>query len=186
MNPILMDIPSEFTTDRLRIRMPMPGDGKALYEAVRASLEELKDWLPFAQKEMSEEEAEIALREGHLRFLKREDLWLLLFDKDTNQLIGSSGLHRINWYIPKFEIGYWIDTRYSGQGYMTEAVEGIAQYAFNDLKAKRVEIRCDALNVKSRAVAERLGFPLEVIMRNEGMSADGTTVRDTCVYAKIQ
>ncbi|MDF2715687.1 MAG: acetyltransferase [Paenibacillus sp.] len=185
MNPILQDFPTEFTTGRLFIRMPMPGDGKAVYEAVQASLAELQPWLPFANKEQSEQGTEAGIRESHAKFLRREDMRLLLFLKETGQLIGSSGLHNPNWDVPKFEIGYWLDTRYSGRGYMTEAVKGISSFAFNELKACRVEIRCDSRNEKSRAIPERLGFALEGTLRNEDLSADGRELRDTVIYAKL-
>ncbi|MGI2294218.1 GNAT family N-acetyltransferase [Paenibacillus sp. GXUN7292] len=186
MNAILFDFPSNFFTDRLLIRSPHPGDGKVVYESIMASINELKEWLPFAQKEQTEEIIETNLREAHLKFLKREDLRFLIFNKVTNQFIGSSGLHNPNWDIPKFEIGYWIDTRHSGNGYMTEAVKGISDFAFNELKARRVEIRCDTLNAKSRSIPERLGFTLEGTLRNEDTSVDGSTLRDTYIYAKIK
>ncbi|KAA0550352.1 GNAT family N-acetyltransferase [Bacillus sp. BGMRC 2118] len=186
MNPIMLDFPTEFTTDRLLIRLPLPGDGKAVHEAIVASKNELKDWLPFAQKDQTEEETEINIRESHVEFLKREDLRLLVFHKETGEFIASSGLHRINWKIRKFEIGYWIDTRHSGKGYMTEAVQGITEFAFKELEARRVEIRCDTKNSKSRAVAERLGFDLEGILRYDSFDMTGTVLRDTCIFAKIK
>jgi RimJ/RimL family protein N-acetyltransferase len=186
MKPILLDFPTEFTTDRLLIRMPMPGDGKVMYEAINASIEELKPWLPFAQMEQTEEDVEVNIREAHLKFLKREDLRLLVFHKDTGDLVASSGLHRIDWDIPKFEIGYWIDSRHSGKGYMTEAVQGITEFAVNELKARRVEIRCDTRNSKSAAIPERLGFTLEGILRNDSLEIGSTTrLRDTSIYAKV-
>ncbi|MBM6619961.1 GNAT family N-acetyltransferase [Bacillus suaedaesalsae] len=186
MNPIMLDFPTEFTTDRLLIRWPLPGDGKVVYDAIVASRNELREWLPFAQKEQTEEETEVNLRESHAEFLKREDLRLLVFHKETGDFIASSGLHRINWEVRKFEIGYWIDTRHSGKGYMTEAVEGITKFAFKELEARRVEIRCDTENIRSRAVAERLGFDLEGILRNDAYDVKGKQLRDTCVFAKIK
>ncbi|MBN6189157.1 GNAT family N-acetyltransferase [Aneurinibacillus sp. BA2021] len=185
MNPVLLDIPTEFYTERLLIRMPLPGDGKAVYEAIQASMTELKPWMVFVQREPSEQEIEASIREAHAAFVKREDLRLLVFLRDTGEFVASSGLHRIDWNIPKFEIGYWMDVRYSGQGYMTEAVERIAAFAFDTLHARRVEIRCDATNVKSRAIPERLGFTLEGILRNGALSVDGKEVRDTCIFARI-
>lgn len=183
MNPLLLEFPTEFETDRLIVRMPLPGDGAITCEAINASLAELKPWMPFAQREQSIEETEIYIRQGHVNFLNRTDLRLLVFKKGTGEFVASSGLHRINWDIPKFEIGYWIDSRYSSKGYMTEAVEGITNFAVRELKAKRVEIRCDTLNVKSRAIPERLGFTLEGILRNDSVSVAGE-IRDTCVFAK--
>lgn len=186
MNPILLDFPNQLTTERLRIRSPRPGDGKAVYEAMAASRNELKQWLPFAQQEPVEQEVEANLREAHARFLRREDLRLLIFNKETGEFIGSSGLHRPDWDVRKFEIGYWIDTRHSGKGYMTEAVRGITEFAFRELAARRVFIHCDRLNVRSRAVAERSGFKLEGTLVHDGLSADGSRIRDTRVYAMTE
>ncbi|PYZ92285.1 GNAT family N-acetyltransferase [Salipaludibacillus keqinensis] len=187
MNPILRDFPNEFETDHLLIRLPKPGDGPAVNEALKASINELKQWLPFAyaQQEPTVEDTEINVREAHLKFLKREDLRLHIFHKKTLTLVGCTGLHRIDWDVPKFEIGYWVDTRFTGEGYITEAVEGLSKFAFSELNGKRLEIRCDAKNMKSRAVPERLGFPLEGVLKNDDRSVDGKELRDTCVYAKI-
>lgn len=186
MDPILLDFPSEFFTERLHVRMPQPGDGKAIYDAVVASIHELRPWLPFAGQEQTELNTEAGVRAAHLRFLKREDLRLLIFLKESNQFIGTTGLHHPNWDIPKFEIGYWVDTRYLGNGYMTEAVQGVCDFAFHELKARRLEIRCDTLNVRSKAIPERLGFMLEGTLRHEDTSVDGSELRDTLLYAKIK
>ncbi|SEN96799.1 Protein N-acetyltransferase, RimJ/RimL family [Mesobacillus persicus] len=185
MDPLLREFPEEFSTDRLVIRMPRPGDGKVVYEAIKASIEELKPWMPFAQSEQSEQDVESNIRQAHINFLKREDLRLLVFLKETGDLVASSGLHRIDWSVPKLEIGYWIDSRFSGKGYMTEAVQGISDFAFRELQARRLEIRCDVKNQKSRAIPERLGFTLEGILRNDDWSVDKSELRDTCIYAKV-
>ncbi|MEK4742101.1 MULTISPECIES: GNAT family N-acetyltransferase [unclassified Bacillus (in: firmicutes)] len=183
MNPLLFDFPSEFYTDRLFIRMPKPGDGKVVYDAIQASIQELKPWMVFAQKEKTEEEIEESIRKSHIQFLQREDLRLLVFSNETGEFIASAGLHRINWDIPQFEIGYWIDSRFSGKGYMVEAAKGITDYAFTELKANRVEIRCDSLNKKSRAIPEKLGFKLEGTLESASVAVDGNGLRDMCVFA---
>ncbi|TKD69948.1 GNAT family N-acetyltransferase [Pseudalkalibacillus hwajinpoensis] len=185
MKPILIDFPCEFETERLHIRYPMPGDGKAVHQSIQASIEDLKNWMPFARSEQTLDDVEANIRESHVDFLKRTDLRLLLFHKASGEFIGSSGLHRIDWNVRKFEIGYWMDSRYSGHGYMSEAVKGILDFAFDQLKAKRVEIRCNTNNLRSRKVAERVNFDLEAILQNDGISIDGKELIDTCVYAKI-
>ncbi|ADU29180.1 GNAT family N-acetyltransferase [Evansella cellulosilytica] len=181
----MIELPTEFYTERLMIRMPLPGDGEKVFKAINASITELKPWLPFAQKQQTLEDVEENIREAHVKFLSREDLRLLIFSRETGELIGCSGLHRINWDIPKCEIGYWIDTRYSGKGYMTEAITRITEYAFKEIKAKRVEICCDEQNDRSRAVAERLDFTLDAILKNDDLSPDGKQVRNTCIYSKV-
>jgi ribosomal-protein-serine acetyltransferase len=67
-----------------------------------------------------------------------------------------------------------------------EAVQGISTFAFNELEARRIEIRCDSKNEKSRKIPERLGFTLEGILKNDAISVDGKGLRDTCIYAKVK
>ena len=122
MEPILRDFPYSFETDRLTIRGPLPGDGMLVRTAVVESQDVLKEWMPWAVTIPTEEELEARVRNGQLKFLAREDLWMMLLLKGSNTVFGGSGLHRIDWSVPKFEIGYWVRTSYAGQGYITEAV----------------------------------------------------------------
>lgn len=185
MNPILKDFPDQFETERLVIRSPRPGEGRMVYEAVMESIEQLKLWMPWAHQEMSPEIQEGISRRMHANFLAREDLPLRLFHKDTGELVGGSGLHRFDWDVPRFEIGYWVRTKFEGQGYITEAVIGITNFAFEKLFAERVEIRMDDKNERSWRVAERAGFTLEGILRKDARTVDGK-LRDTRVYALIR
>lgn len=184
MQPILLDFPTEIYTDRLLIRMPHYNDGKQIYESIMVSREELRKWLPFAAEDTSEEEVEVECRNAHIRFLQRTAMRMYIFEKETSKFIGTTGFHDIDWDIPRFEIGYWLDSRYTGQGYMTEAVQALTAFAFNELKAKRVTIKCDSTNLKSRAIAERLGYELEGKIKNDALSVDKSRVTDTLIFSK--
>ena len=183
--PILKDFPESFETERLLIRCPMPGDGAKYYAAIVESVQELKPWMPWARQELSVEVQEENIRRARVAFLNRSDLRLLLFLKGTETLVGSSGLHRIDWSVPKFEIGYWIRTGFTMQGYATEAVRGIVAFAFEDLSAKRVEIRCASENRPSARVAERAGFRLEGELRSAEVDAQGNP-RNVLVFSMIR
>ncbi|MCI0575365.1 MAG: GNAT family N-acetyltransferase [Chloroflexi bacterium] len=186
MENIMRDFPHSFETERLTIRCPLPGDGAELNVAIVESWDELGQWLPFATgTKPTVEESEANVRRAYLKFLDREDLRLSLFLKGTNTMVGSSGLHRIDWKVPRFEIGYWVQTRFARQGYITEAVAGVTDFAFNVLGAKRVEIRCDAENVRSAAVPRRLGFVHEGTLRNESRHHLTGQLRDTMIFAKV-
>jgi RimJ/RimL family protein N-acetyltransferase len=50
---------------------------------------------------------------------------------------------------------------------------------------RRVEIRCDARNAPSAAVAERAGYTLEARLRQHRRAPDGT-LADTLVYARLR
>jgi RimJ/RimL family protein N-acetyltransferase len=185
VNPILLDFPDSFETERMTIRSPMPGDGAELQAAIAESIDDLRPWLAWATHIPTVEEEEVAVRRGRARFLTREDLWLLLFLKGTHTLVGGSGLHRMDWDVPSFEIGYFVRSRFAGQGYITEAARGVTRFAFETLGARRVEIRCDARNERSRRVAERAGFELEATLRNHTVAVGGE-LRDTLIYVRLE
>ena len=181
-NPILRDLPGELTGPRVLLRPLRPGDGAAIFEAVAESREQISPWLPWVEKTQSREDSEETARRGAARWLTREDLMAGIWERETNRFLGGSGLHRINWAVPRFEIGYWLRTSAWGQGYVTETVQVLCEFAFEALGANRVEIRCDAKNARSRAVPERLGFVQEATLRNQARDGAGD-LRDTLVFA---
>jgi len=184
MNPLLLDFPDSFDTERLTIRAPRVEDAQEVVEAVTESLPELRPWMPWA-KEPPPLEYEIArLRQALAKWITREDLLLHVFLKGTSTFVMGSGLHRIDWRAGKFEIGYWVRTKYMGQGFVTEAVNGITAFAFKHLHANRMEIRSDAQNIRSSAVARRCGFLLEGILRHDSVDVSGE-LRSTMIFAKL-
>lgn len=185
MEAILREFPYSFETERLTIRGPLPGDGSRIRNAVLESQSELEPWLSWAVDVGSEDDYEARVRKAHLRFLAREDMWLILLLRNQDTLVGGSGLHRIEWSVPKFEIGYWARTRFAGQGFISEAVDGITEFAFKFLGARRVEIRCDSQNERSIAIPKRLGFTQEAIVRHDSRHHLTKQLRDTLVFAKL-
>jgi RimJ/RimL family protein N-acetyltransferase len=183
-DPILRDFPDAFESERLLIRSPMPGDGAAVHEAIAESLDELLPWMPWAHEPQSAERSEAWARHGRADFVARRDLPLLLFLRDGT-FVGGSGLHWIDWKVPRFEIGYWVRTSLAGQGFATEAARRIADFAFDDLGAERVEIWCDARNERSAAVARRAGFGDELRMARNRRDTAGR-LSDSLCFARLR
>lgn len=183
MEPILLDIPTELTTERLLLRMPRPRDGEKVNAAVRDSDVELARWMPWADPTPDVANTEQWCRKAAGHFLTREALHFSLYLKGTDTCLGVCGLPRIDWKVPKLEMGYWLRTPYCGKGLMNEAVVAVTSLALDVLKAARIEIRCDEKNDRSRRVAERAGYALEATLRNDERDHLGK-LRNTCVYAK--
>jgi RimJ/RimL family protein N-acetyltransferase len=179
---ILLDFPESFETERLSIRGPLPGDGPEVYAAVRESIDELTTWMAWPKEHRTVDDSEASARKARVAFLARSELRFHFYLKGTDTLVGIGGLQGIDWHVPKFEIGYWCRTSFTGNGYITEAVKVITSIAFDALGARRVEIRCDPRNRKSARVAERAGFTLEATLHNNERGTDGT-LRDTLVFA---
>jgi RimJ/RimL family protein N-acetyltransferase len=179
------DIQLPRETERLVLRSPSPEDALEIQAAIEESFESLHPWMPWAAQIQTLEETEAFLEGARAKLLAGEDFAVTAFLKDTGQFVLGSGLHPRNWRVPTFEIGYWCRLSMQRHGFTTEAVRALTQIALLELAAKRVEIRCDSRNTRSRRVAQLAGFHLEAELRSDDRANDGS-LRDTVVYAVIR
>ncbi|SHJ04911.1 GNAT family N-acetyltransferase [Aureimonas altamirensis] len=56
------------------------------------------------------------------------------------------------------DLGYWLGRPFWNKGYATEAAHAVIDYAFGELAAEAVEIRCRVINNASRRVIHKCGF----------------------------
>jgi ribosomal-protein-serine acetyltransferase len=172
-------------TERLYLRVAVADDAPAVHAAVIASWTELSrvlDWAQGAQPTIQGTIERIDDRKA--RFEDRSELNFSIFEKRAGTFIGNCWLHGLDWTVPRGEIGHWCATNEVGHGFITEAVLALTEFAWS-LGFVRVEIRCDAKNLQSRAVAERAGFVLEGVLKNDCRTPQGT-LRDTCVFAQAR
>lgn len=158
--PILIDIPMPIVTDRILLRVPQAGDGEILFDAVEETFDQLHQWMPWATELGDVHDEEIICRRAQAKFLLREDMMLLAFNQE-GRLLGATGLHRFDWTLRRFEIGYWIRANAQGKGYATEITNALTRFAFKQLEARSVMIGHAAGNDRSKNVIRKLGFELE-------------------------
>ncbi|GAC1355663.1 MAG: GNAT family N-acetyltransferase [Ktedonobacteraceae bacterium] len=178
----LLPLFEELQGERVVLRPYRESDAQALFEAINESRAHIRPWLPFADAHQTVEESRDWIIRQQAQILLREDMNFSLWDRVSGHYVGGNGLHPRNWKIGYFEIGYWLRTSATGHGYMTEAVKLLTEYLFTHFKANRVEIRCDAQNERSAAVAQRLGFVQEGQLRNNDLTPSGN-LRDTLIFA---
>ena len=89
--------------------------------------------------------------------------------KGENKVIGSIG---IVGYSDKnsgeAEVGYILNPKYQGCGYMTEALVGMFKYIKSKGIAKRIVLKHDDDNEKSGNVMKRAGMTFEGVLRKAG------------------
>ncbi len=190
MEPLLEFVPDRIETPRLIIRSARSGDAPALNAAIAESIDALRPYVPWAARGVpSLEQSEADCRRFHAKFLLREDLTMVMFERDADgnegAFVGGTGLHRIDWAVRRFEIGYWCRSSRVGAGLVGEAVEALTRCAFEQLRALRVELRVDEANRRSWRVAERAGYVLEGVLRSQSLAPSGEP-RDLRVYAKTR
>ena len=99
-------------------------------------------------------------------------------------LAGLISLMNVHKWNRSADITFALDSRFRGQGIMTRACRALCDYAFGDLELNRLQIESDVANKPSRAVAERLGFSLDGIIRDRYRSQKG--FRDCALYSLLR
>jgi ribosomal-protein-serine acetyltransferase len=82
-------------------------------------------------------------------------------------LCGSIRVKEIDTFDRKAKIGYFLGKAFEGKGIMTASMRFILDYCFNVLQLNRIELHCAVTNAPSIAVARRLGFTLEGVLRQD-------------------
>lgn len=167
MNPIFKL--KQIETPRIVIRPVQLDDAEPLYTIIQRSLPSLQPWMPWAQ-EPSLKSVQTYLQQAveDWKSVRANSFQMIAIHKHDNCIIGGTGYNQssdIN--VPYFEIGYWVDIAYTGQGLVTEWVNALTRYAFDDCSAIRVQIRAQETNMKSINVARRCGYQQEAILKHD-------------------
>ena len=150
----------------------------AVVERDRAYLRERLPWVDLS----TEVEHTLAFIKNALRqFANNEGLSAGIWCGDD--FAGVIGTHPIEWLYRRVEIGYWLSERFQGRGIVTNACRAMLAQAFVAWKLNRVELHCATGNAKSCAVAKRLGFQFEGVLR-EAQLLNGT-YHDLNVYSML-
>lgn len=82
--------------------------------------------------------------------------------KETGETLGDGSVEYWGGD-DEAEIGWILTPEHRGKGYVTEMGRELMRFAFEEMKVEKVIAHCDALNVPSYRVMERLGMHLESI-----------------------
>lgn len=187
MRPILLNFPMPITTPRLILRPPQLNDGVLVNEAILESWKEISQTMQWAKEKPSVDDSEEQVRKAAANWILKHNeepyLQLFIFNRSNNRFIGGTGYHHFDWSVPCIETGYWIRSSCAGQGFMTEAVNAVTQYAFRELRVKRIAITCDADNLRSKKIPGRLGYQYEALLKANRLKVTGE-VSDTLIFAR--
>lgn len=157
----------QLTTDdgRLLLRPAGIEDASALYEAVRASMDELMPWMDWCRPGYTIDDTKKWLRKLPEQWQEGQSFGFAIVDAASGQILGSCGLGHINSSYRIANLGYWVRSDRTGEGIATEAARQVAQFGFRELGLVRIEIVAAVENWASRRVAEKTGAHFEGILR---------------------
>jgi ribosomal-protein-serine acetyltransferase len=135
----------------------------ATFELINANRQYLREWLPWVDNMRSIENFENYIRLTKKQFDKGTDYgFVILYNGDV---VGRIGLHYIDHQNSMAALGYWLAAAFTGKGIITKACTTLISFAFTQLHLNRIELKCATQNIKSKAIAERIGFKQEGILR---------------------
>ncbi len=140
----------------LKVGISVPQYANDLYHLTDTNREFLKKWLPWLNTIQGPEDTREFIVLQLQRFSRGEALHHCIFYKDV--LAGVTAFNRIDQTHGIGTIGYWLGEEFTGKGIMVAAIRDLICLGFLNYPLQKVEIHCAVGNVKSRSVAERLGF----------------------------
>jgi ribosomal-protein-serine acetyltransferase len=175
VNPLYLPI-----GDEAFVRTFALDDAETLFSLVDAERERLRRWMPWTDGVRTVEDQrgwiQRALASEHDH--EANGIWL-----STGELAGTIGM-TVTTLENRAEVGYWIAERYEGRGLVSRAAAAMIDLGFRELRLHRITLRAAVTNARSRAVAERLGFTREGVLREQGLVCTGQ-YHDMVVYGLL-
>ncbi len=157
--------PEELHGEIVTLRRYRLTDRDALKAAIAASLESLRDWMPWAQEPPTDASVASFLDPAVALFGGDAAANYAITLREGGQLAGGCGL------MPRIgpsalEIGYWVHSAFHRRGIATESARLLTNVGLAASGVRRVEIHCEQGNAASAGVARALGYRLDRV--NDG------------------
>jgi RimJ/RimL family protein N-acetyltransferase len=94
---------------------------------------------------------------------------LVIADPADDRMLGVVILHSFGWRHQRTEVGFWLLPAERGAGVGTEATALVVDWAFSSLGMHRVEMTTLPTLDRVLAIAKRLGFRQEGVMRERDL-----------------
>ncbi len=170
----------EIETSRLILKGLTPANMNHIFNNL--TIPEIKEMLGHRSEEVYLKE-EHKHKNGYASY-NRSFLLFLLIDKQSSKIIGRCGLHNWNKEHKRAEIGYVMEEEsFKRKGLMTEAVQAIINYGFNEMKLNRIEALVGIENIPSLKLMEKNNFFKEGILRQHMLVAD--RYQDSVVFSRL-
>lgn len=146
-----------------RLRPLRDRDARSVFTIIENNRARLRRWLSWLDEHRDLESVR-ALIANHARDFARGHSVRLGIEY-RGRVAGIIGLQRINQADRTASLGYWLDGAHERLGLVTRAAAALTRYGVLELGLGRIEIAAATGNARSIAVAERLGFRFEGVMR---------------------
>jgi ribosomal-protein-serine acetyltransferase len=148
--------------EEIQLRLLEERYAEAYFALIERNHDYLQEWIAVEAYEGSVELLRAYVKQRLLHFVEGSGYHLGIWYQEA--LVGLLD-YRLNGRNRSVELGYWLDATMQGKGIVTQACRTMVRHAFEVHQMHKVVISCAIDNPRSRAVAERLGFVQEGILR---------------------
>jgi len=157
-------------------------DARLMFGLIDANRQHLRRWHQWVDNTRTVDDTRTFLETASSpEYLARTIAGIVEFHGNAVGVLGLGGLDSLN---RTGEFGYWLAEDAQGKGIMTRACRALIDIAFGEREMHRIVIRTAGDNVRSRAVAERLGFTMEGFQREALLMQGGFC--DAAVYSLLE
>jgi len=157
----------ELRDGRIVLRPPDDSDAAWVVEACRDG--ENQRWLPMLPQPYERGDAEWWIGRCKAVWADGSAAPFIVLDAASGDRLGTI---EVRFAVPA-DVGYWLAPAGRGRGVMTCALRRLMRYAFDERGLAQVELFTLLDNVRSQAVAERVGFHRVGIVPRKIESRDG-------------
>ncbi len=106
--------------------------------------------------------------------------------KENQKVIGGTQISNINYFNGTAAGGIWLNEKYQGKGYGTEAFGARIKYAFEVLNLRRLENGYFKDNERSHKMQLKFGYQDEGIRRQKFISKATGNIEDECITGLLK
>ncbi len=139
-------------------------DAPVLFKVIDHNRQHLRPWLTWVDGTLKEEHSLEYIRAARQEQYDQKSIAFGIFKE--GRLIGGIGMHRWDQRLKKAQIGYWLVKDQEGLGILSTCAKSMLRYLFEQLELNKIELHHLPGNVRSAAVAQRLHFKIEGILRD--------------------
>lgn len=173
-------------TDRLILREWTSKDVNDLVEGLNDL--EVSKWLVLVKHPYTRKDAVNWIKFCKKQARKKNRDWyaFAIELKSEKKVIGAVDLSKINKSQGTASGGLWINRKYHGHGYGSEAFAARIDFAFNELKLRRLENGYLKGNESSAKMQKKLGYKIEGLRRKGFISLTDGKPKDEITTALLK
>ncbi len=150
-----------------------------IFKLVDSDRTYLSKWLPWVNSTKSSDDTKHFIKDSISKYANGTMMTCVI--EYQQNIVGLIGYNLIDQSLQKVEIGYWLSSRYQGNGIITRSCNFLIDNAFQNMQMDTVQISVAKNNRPSRKVCERLGLVLEGIISNSGKV--NNQIHDHAIYS---